>query len=91
MMQPCCRIETAKLKVGVVPLRCPLSDATKPRWKRAPKPVESPATVRAQRPVQQLKAEIAALVQEHFLVSDCGVSYGHIGEFVTKLRQLTAV
>jgi len=41
--------------------------------------------------VQQLKAEIAALVQEHFLVSDCGVSYGHIGVFITKLRQLTAV
>ena len=41
--------------------------------------------------LQQLKAEIAALVQEHFLVSDCGVSYGHIGVFITKLRQLTAV
>jgi len=49
------------------------------------------AMVASSNSVQQLKAEIAALVQEHFLVSDCGVSYGHIGVFITKLRQLTAV
>lgn len=61
-------------------------------WQRIKKAALESCQQSGEAPVQQLKAEIAALVNEHFFTNENGTSCsGKYGVIAEKMRQLSAV